>query len=293
MKDITLLVMAAGMGSRYGGLKQLESIGPNQETIIDYSIFDAIRAGFTKVVFIIRKDFELVFKEKISNKFSGKIKVEYAFQDINFLPEGYSCPNNREKPWGTAHAILSAQDLIHEPFVVINGDDFYGMNTFKVIADYYNNGSDGFSMVSFQLGNTLSSNGSVSRGLCTVVNNKLETVVETHGLKRIDNHIIGDSQIVAEIRHPVSMNVWGFTPRLFKDLNVMFVDFLEREGAQLKSEYLIPTVVNNLIQSKKEDVFVLNSNEAWFGVTYPEDRDFVMNEILKLIENDRYPHKLF
>ena len=293
MKDITLLVMAAGMGSRYGGLKQLESIGPNQETIIDYSIFDAIRAGFTKVIFIIRKDFESVFKEKISNKFSGKIKVEYAFQDINFLPEGYSCPNNREKPWGTAHAILSAQDLIHEPFVVINGDDFYGMNTFKVIADYYNNGSDGFSMVSFQLGNTLSSNGSVSRGLCTVVNNKLETVVETHGLKRIDNHIIGDSQIVAEIRHPVSMNVWGFTPRLFKDLNVMFVDFLEREGAQLKSEYLIPTVVNNLIQSKEEDVFVLNSNEAWFGVTYQEDRDFVMNEILKLIENDRYPHKLF
>ena len=293
MKDITLLVMAAGMGSRYGGLKQLESIGPNDETIIDYSIFDAIRAGFTKVVFIIRKDFELVFKEKISNKFSGKIKVEYAFQDINFLPEGYSCPNNREKPWGTAHAILSAQDLIHEPFIVINGDDFYGMNTFKVVADYYNNGSDGFSMVSFQLGNTLSSNGSVSRGICTVVNNKLETVVETHGLKRIDSQIIGDSQIVADSRDPVSMNVWGFTPRLFNYLNVMFVDFLEREGSQLKSEYLIPTVVNNLIQSKEEDVFVLNSDEAWFGVTYQEDRDFVMNEILKLIENGRYPHKLF
>ena len=293
MKDITLLVMAAGMGSRYGGLKQLESIGPNEETIIDYSIFDAIRAGFTKVVFIIRKDFELVFKEKISNKFSGKIKVEYAFQDINFLPEGYSCPNNREKPWGTAHAILSAQDLIHEPFIVINGDDFYGMNTFKVVADYYNNGSDGFSMVSFQLGNTLSSNGSVSRGLCTVVNNKLETVVETHGLKRIDSHIIGDSKIVADSRDPVSMNVWGFTPRLFNYLNVMFVDFLETEGSQLKSEYLIPTVVNNLIQSKEEDVFVLNSDESWFGVTYQEDRDFVMNEILKLIENGRYPHKLF
>ena len=293
MKDITLLVMAAGMGSRYGGLKQLESIGPNEETIIDYSIFDAIRAGFTKVVFIIRKDFELVFKEKISNKFSGKIKVEYAFQDIKFLPEGYSCPNNREKPWGTAHAILSAQDLIHEPFIVINGDDFYGMNTFKVVADYYNNGSDGFSMVSFQLGNTLSSNGSVSRGLCTVVNNKLETVVETHGLKRIDSHIIGDSKIVADSRDPVSMNVWGFTPRLFNYLNVMFVDFLETEGSQLKSEYLIPTVVNNLIQSKEEDVFVLNSDESWFGVTYQEDRDFVMNEILKLIENGRYPHKLF
>ena len=293
MKDITLLVMAAGMGSRYGGLKQLESIGPNEETIIDYSIFDAIRAGFTKVVFIIRKDFELVFKEKISNKFSGKIKVEYAFQDIKFLPEGYSCPNNREKPWGTAHAILSAQDLIHEPFIVINGDDFYGMNTFKVVADYYNNGSDGFSMVSFQLGNTLSSNGSVSRGICTVVNNKLETVVETHGLKRIDSQIIGDSQIVADSRDPVSMNVWGFTPRLFNYLNVMFVDFLEREGSQLKSEDLITTVVNNLIQSKEEDVFVLNSDEAWFGVTYQEDRDYVMNEILKLIKDDRYPHKLF
>ena len=293
MKDITLLVMAAGMGSRYGGLKQLESIGPNQETIIDYSIFDAIRAGFTKVVFIIRKDFEMVFKEKISNKFSGKIKVEYAFQDINFLPEGYSCPENREKPWGTAHAILSAQNLINEPFVVINGDDFYGMNTFKVVADYYNNGSDGFSMVSFQLGNTLSSNGSVSRGICTAVNHKLETVVETHGLKRSNNQIIGDNQIVVGDAAPVSMNVWGFTPRLFEYLNVMFVDFLEKEGTQLKSEYLIPTVVNNLIQSKKEDVFVLNSDEAWFGVTYQEDRDFVMNEILKLIKNNRYPHKLF
>ena len=293
MKDITLLVMAAGMGSRYGGLKQLESIGPNQETIIDYSIFDAIRAGFTKVVFIIRKDFEMVFKEKISNKFSGKIKVEYAFQDINFLPEGYFCPENREKPWGTAHAILSAQNLINEPFVVINGDDFYGMNTFKVVADYYNKGSDGFSMVSFQLGNTLSSNGSVSRGICTAVNHKLETVVETHGLKRSNNQIIGDNQIVVGDAAPVSMNVWGFTPRLFKYLNVMFVDFLEKEGTQLKSEYLIPTVVNNLIQSKKEDVFVLNSDEAWFGVTYQEDRDFVMNEILKLIKNNRYPHKLF
>jgi len=293
MKDITLLVMAAGMGSRYGGLKQLESIGPNQETIIDYSIFDAIRAGFTKVVFIIRKDFEMVFKEKISNKFSGKIKVEYAFQDINFLPEGYSCPENREKPWGTAHAILSAQNLINEPFVVINGDDFYGMNTFKVVADYYNKGSDGFSMVSFQLGNTLSSNGSVSRGICTAVNHKLETVVETHGLKRSNNQIIGDNQIVVGDAAPVSMNVWGFTPRLFEYLNVMFVDFLEKEGTQLKSEYLIPTVINNLIQSKKEDVFVLNSDEAWFGVTYQEDRDFVMNEILKLIKNNRYPHKLF
>ena len=293
MKDITLLVMAAGMGSRYGGLKQLESIGPNQETIIDYSIFDAIRAGFTKVVFIIRKDFEMVFKEKISNKFSGKIKVEYAFQDINFLPEGYSCPENREKPWGTAHAILSAQNLINEPFVVINGDDFYGMNTFKVVADYYNNGSDGFSMVSFQLGNTLSSNGSVSRGICNIINDKLETVVETHGLKRSNNQIIGDNQIVVGDAAPVSMNVWGFTPRLFKYLNVMFVDFLEKEGAQLKSEYLIPTVVNNLIQSKKEDVFVLNSDEAWFGVTYQEDRDFVMNEILKLIKNNRYPQKIF
>ena len=293
MKDITLLVMAAGMGSRYGGLKQLESIGPNQETIIDYSIFDAIRAGFTKVVFIIRKDFEMVFKEKISNKFSGKIKVEYAFQDINFLPEGYSCPENREKPWGTAHAILSAQNLINEPFVVINGDDFYGMNTFKVVADYYNNGSDGFSMVSFQLGNTLSSNGSVSRGICNIINDKLETVVETHGLKKSNNQIIGDNQIIVGDAAPVSMNVWGFTPRLFKYLNVMFVDFLEKEGTQLKSEYLIPTVVNNLIQSKKEDVFVLNSDEAWFGVTYQEDRDFVMNEILKLIQNNRYPHKLF
>ncbi len=294
MIDITLLVMAAGMGSRYGGLKQLEPIGPNNETIIDYSIYDAIDAGFSKVVFIIRKDFEELFKEKVSNKFANKIKIEFAFQNINHLPKGFSCPENRVKPWGTGHAILSAKELINEPFVVINGDDFYGRKTFKVVAEFYNQGSIKFSMVTFRLDKTLSSNGSVSRGLCSVNNHELNTVVETHGLKLVDDKIISNN--VDEVfigNEQVSMNVWGFTPKLFQYLEKMFINFLILEGGELKSEFLIPTVVNNLIQSNKETVYVLNSDENWFGVTYKEDQPFVTEKIKALISNGVYPKILF
>lgn len=294
MKDITLLVMAAGMGSRYGGLKQLEPIGPHGETIIDYSIYDAIEAEFSKVVFIIRKDFENLFKEKISDKFSDRIKIEFAFQDINHLPKDFSCPSNRLKPWGTGHAILSAEELINEPFVVINGDDFYGRKTFKVVADYYQEESRQFSMVSFRLDNTLSSNGSVSRGLCTVIDQELRTVVETHGLEAAKDRIISDNkEFVFDGSEKVSMNVWGFTPSLFKYLNEMFIDFLKHEGNELKSEFLIPTVVNNLIQSKKETVHVLNSDENWFGVTYKEDHPSVVAKIKDLISHGVYPQRLF
>ena len=294
MKDITLLVMAAGMGSRYGGLKQLEPVGPNGETIIDYSIYDAIEADFSKVVFIIRKDFEGLFKEKISDKFSNKIKIAFAFQDINYLPRGFSCPKNRIKPWGTGHAILSAQHLIKEPFIVINGDDFYGRKTFKVIAEYYKQGSRKFSMVSFRLDNTLSSNGSVSRGLCSVIDQELGKVVETHGLEVVETRIISDDKaLILDGSEKVSMNVWGFTPSLFKYLNEMFVDFLNHQGSELKSEFLIPTVVNNLIQTEKESVRVLNSDENWFGVTYKADHPFVIGKIKNLISNGVYPNNLF
>ena len=293
MTDISLLVMAAGMGSRYGGLKQLDAVGPSGETIIDYSVYDAIQAGFNKVVFIIRKDFEDEFKSQITDKYSGKIQVEFAFQDLHDLPDGFTCPEGRKKPWGTGHAILAAADLIHEPFVAINGDDFYGRESFKVVADYYLSGADDFSMVAFQLDKTLSTFGGVTRGLCTVKEGKLDTVIETGELQRTEQGVTSDRNIKLDGSEPVSMNVWGFTPVLFKYLKTMFVEFLNDEGNELKSEYLIPSVVNDLIKSGREDVHVLRSASSWFGVTYKDDRPFVMGEIQKLIDRGTYPKQLF
>ena len=293
MKNITLLVMAAGMGSRYGGLKQLEAVGPGGETIIDYSVYDAIRAGFNKVVFIIRKDFEQEFTSQITDKYAGKIQVEFAFQDLHDLPDGFTCPEGREKPWGTGHAILTAANLIHEPFVAINGDDFYGLESFEVVAKYYQSGRRTFSMVAFQLDKTLSEFGGVTRGLCTVKDGLLDTVIETGELRQSDHGISSDRDIELDGNEPVSMNVWGFTPDLFDYLQSMFVDFLEKEGNEMKSEYLIPFVVNGLIRSGQEKVHVLRSNAAWFGVTYKKDRTFVLGEIQKLIQMGVYPDKLF
>ena len=293
MSDITLLIMAAGMGSRYGGLKQLDSVGPNQETIIDYSVYDAIRAGFGKVVFVIRKEFYKEFRSLITDKYLGKIKVEFAFQELENLPADFSCPEERKKPWGTGHAILSAKDIIQEPFVAINGDDFYGLESFKVVADYYQNGGSEFSMVAFQLDNTLSDFGSVTRGLCTLKGNKLDTVIETGGLIMSEKGMRSDRNIHLNGKEPVSMNVWGFTPDLFGYLESMFIQFLKEEGDALKSEYLIPSVVNNLIQTDKKSVHILHSSAKWFGVTYKEDKSYVMEEIKKLIKDGHYPKNLF
>jgi dTDP-glucose pyrophosphorylase len=285
--------MAAGMGSRYGGLKQLDAIGPSGETIIDYSVYDAIKAGFTKVVFIIRKDFEQEFKSKITDKYEGQIQVEFAFQDLNDLPDEFTCPEGREKPWGTGHAILSARNVINEPFVAINGDDFYGRESFKVVADYYNKGANNFSMVAFQLDKTLSIFGGVTRGLCTVKDEKLDTVIETDNLQKTDNGVSSDREIELDGSEPVSMNVWGFTPILFKYLEEKFVEFLSENGTEMKSEYLIPSVVNELIQSGQETVHVLRSGATWFGVTYKEDKPYVEGEIEKLVNKEEYPGKLF
>ena len=293
MSDITLLIMAAGMGSRYGGLKQLDSVGPNQETIIDYSVYDAIRAGFDKVVFVIRKEFYNEFRSLITDKYLGKIKVEFAFQELENLPADFSCPEERKKPWGTGHAILSAKDIIQEPFVAINGDDFYGLESFKVVADYYQNGGSEFSMVAFQLDNTLSDFGSVTRGLCTLKGNKLDTVIETGGLIMSEKGMRSDRNIYLNGKEPVSMNVWGFTPDLFGYLESMFIQFLKEEGDALKSEYLIPSVINNLIQTDRKSVHILHSSAKWFGVTYKEDKSYVMEEIKKLITDGNYPKKLF
>ena len=293
MKDITLLIMAAGMGSRYGGLKQLDPVGPSGETIIDYSVYDAIRSGFNKIVFIIRKDFEKEFRSQITDKYQDRIKVEFAFQDLNDLPQGFTCPEGRIKPWGTGHAILTASELIQEPFVAINGDDFYGYESFKIVADYYQGEGATFSMVAFQLDKTLSEYGGVTRGLCTVRTDLLDTVVETGDLMRTEDGISSDRDIELDGSEPVSMNVWGFTPDLFKHLKAMFIDFLDKEGSEMKSEYLIPTVVNNLIRSGQKQVHVLRTSSKWFGVTYKEDKPFVSQQIQELIDDDTYPKQLF
>ena len=293
MKNLSLLVMAAGMGSRYGGLKQLDQVGPNGETIIDYSVYDAIKAGFTKVVFIIRKDFEDQFKSQITEKYSEKIDIAFAFQNLDDLPDSFLCPDGRKKPWGTGHAILSAKELIDAPFVVINGDDFYGQESFNVIADYYNNGGNQFSMVAFRLDKTLSSHGAVTRGVCDIKSKKLISVIETEDIEKKEKKILSNRDITFKGSEPVSMNMWGFLPSLFNYLSKGFIEFLNAEGNELKSEYLIPSVINNLIQNKLEEVHVLRSNASWFGVTYKQDKPEVKRKINELINSEIYPSHLF
>ena len=294
MKDMTLLVMAAGMGSRYGGLKQLDAVGPNGETIIDFSVYDAIRAGYKKVVFIIRKDFEKQFKQKISNKYKNKIDVEIVYQDLNDLPRSFRCPNERSKPWGTGHAILAARNAISEPFVAINGDDFYGKESFEVISNYYSSENSGFTMAAFQLDKTLSENGSVSRGICEQNSSELVTVVETHDIKKNSVGIIEcNRDISLSGNELVSMNMWGFTPTLFDHLEKMFNDFLTGNISDLKSEFLIPSVINDLIEKNIEKVKVLKTQSTWFGVTYVEDKAFVESQIKELIQSGEYPVSLF
>ena len=293
MRDLTLLVMAAGMGSRYGGLKQLDPVGPNGETIIDYSVYDAIQAGFNKAVFIIREEFKSDFENQITNKYNDSIAIEFAIQDLNDLPSGYSCPDFRVKPWGTGQAILSASDIIDEPFAAINGDDFYGRESFQLIADYYHSDFSGFSMVAFQLDNTLSDYGGVSRGVCTVSDNHLVNIVETHEIIKTENTISSKGALTLGGSEPVSMNMWGFTPKLFSYLEAGFISFLDEYGYQEKSEYLIPSVINELIKTEQETLRALQSNASWFGVTYKEDKPFVESQILKLVESENYPSKLF
>ena len=294
MKDITLLVMAAGMGSRYGGLKQLDAVGPSGETIIDFSVYDAIRAGYNKVVFIIREDFQKQFKEKISNKYQDKIEVEIVYQDLHDLPNSFSCPKDRSKPWGTGHAILASRNVISEPFAAINGDDFYGIESFKIISDHYSSVNSGFAMAAFQLDKTLSDYGSVSRGICEQNLNQLVTVVETHGIKKNSaGNIECDRDISLLGNELVSMNMWGFMPSIFDHLEKMFNEFLDENISDLKSEFLIPSVVNDLIEKNIEKVQVLKTRSKWFGVTYIEDKPFVKNQIKELIQTGIYPEKLF
>jgi len=294
MRDLTLLVMAAGMGSRYGGLKQLDPVGPNKETIIDYSVYDAIRSGFNKVVFIIREEFRSDFEDKITSKYIDKINVEFAIQDLNDLPSGFICPESREKPWGTGQAILSASKIINEPFAVINGDDFYGKESFSLISEFYlEKKNTNFSMVAFKLGNTLSDFGGVSRGICKAKNSYIENISETHDIIKKNNIISSSSNKKLDGTEPVSMNMWGFTPKLFSYLEKGFSLFLRHHMNENKSEYLIPGEINNLIESNKEKVKMLQSASTWFGVTYKEDKPFVESKIHDLISAGEYPAQLF
>lgn len=296
----TLLILAAGMGSRFGGLKQVEPVGPNGEAIIDYSIYDAIRSGFGKVVFIIRESFADAFKEKFDAKLKGKIEVDYVYQELDMLPEGFKLPEGREKPWGTAHAILCAKDAVKEPFCALNADDFYGHNAYKVMAEFLTNSEDSteYSMVGYQLKETLSDFGSVSRGICDAdKNGNLQKIVETLKIEKRGVEIISVEPDGSEVQltgnEIASMNNWGFKPSIFAELEKRFTQFLKTEIDKPKSEMYIPSVVFDLIDDKAATVKVLEANSPWFGVTYKEDKPFVIEKINALIAKGEYPDKLW
>lgn len=300
----TLLLLAAGMGSRYGGLKQLDGLGPNGETIMDYSIYDAIQAGFGKIVFVIRKDFEDQFREKVLSKYEGHIPAELVFQGIDALPEGYSVPEGRSKPWGTNHAVMMAKDVINEPFCVINCDDFYNRDSFKVIgkflADLPEGSKNRYAMVGFRVGNTLSDNGTVARGICSKDKDEnLTTVVERTEIERHGSDVQYKDEngnwISVPDNTPVSMNVWGFTPDYFEYSEISFKNFLSdpKNLENPKAEFFIPLLVNQLINDGTATVRVLDTTSKWFGVTYAADRPDVVSRIQKLIDEGVYPAKLF
>lgn len=299
----TLLVLAAGMGSRYGGLKQMDPMGPNGETVLDYSVYDAIRAGFKRVVFIIREDFAEAFREGVGARFEGKIKVDYAFQKLDDLPEGFTVPEGREKPWGTIHAIRAARDLVDGPFAVINADDFYGSDSYQRMADYFqqatasDDGKSHYAMVGYHITKTLSDHGDVNRGICSDENGFLKDVEEVTEIKREDDGKIYGNGLDGQRREVpegavASMNFWGFGGEFFAQLEAHFTEFLKQRGTELKSECYIPTLVDELIRENKADCKVLETTSSWFGVTYPDDKPHVVEAIGKLIDAGEYPSPL-
>ncbi len=300
----TLVIMAAGMGSRFGGIKQLEKLGPSGEIIIDYSIYDAIEAGFNKVVFIIRKDIEKDFREVIGNHIEKHVDVEYVFQSLEDLPAGFTKPADRVKPWGTGQAILACKGVVNEPFVVINADDYYGKEGFRKIHAYLEelekkDAKYDYCMAGFLLGNTLSDNGTVTRGVCkTDDNGMLVTVNETFEIVRKGDVAVGvdedKNEKTMKLDDPVSMNMWGFTPEFIDELEANFVDFLAnvKEG-DIKAEYLLPDIVAKMLRENKATVKVLNSSDKWFGITYQEDKPKVKAFFKELAEKGTYPEKLW
>lgn len=298
MTKPALLVLAAGMGSRYGGLKQIDPVGPNGETIMDYSVFDAVRAGFGRLVFVIRRDIETTFKQSIGARFGKQLPVEYVFQELDALPPGFSVPPGRTKPWGTGHAILMADGVIREPFAVINADDFYGMNSFRLLAEHLRSGGPDFAMVGFTLRNTLSEHGSVARGVCFIgTGGCLETIMEITGIERDGSgaKFTDASGAVRQLRgdEAVSMNCWGFAPALFGHLREHFAQFLKLHGQEEKSEFYIPAAVNELVAMRKVRCEILKTPDSWFGATYREDRQRVADGIRRLIARGDYPEKLW
>jgi len=296
----TLLVLAAGMGSRYGGLKQIDQVGPSGETIIDYSVYDAIRAGFGKVVFVIRKDIEKAFKEAFGDKFSSKIEVEYVFQELDHLPEGFSVPEGRSKPWGTGHAVLVAKDHIAEPFAMINADDFYGKEGFEVLGEYLSRRDPQdniFSIVGYKLNNTLSDHGSVNRGeIHNDEDGNLTFISERLKIRREGDQVVYEED---GSLHPideealVSMNMMGFTPLAFDYFEEYFREFLQEKGGEMKSEFYVPTMLDRSIREKESKVEILSSDAQWFGVTYREDKEMVVESLAKLVEKGIYPNNLW
>ena len=300
----TLVLLAAGMGSRYGGLKQLDGLGPNGETIMDYSIYDAIKAGFGKIAFIIRKDFEQDFRDKVLSKYEGHIPAELCFQALDDLPEGFTVPEGRQKPWGTSHAVLMAKDVVKEPFCVINCDDFYNRDAVMVIGKYLSELPEGaknkYAMVGFRVGNTLSDNGTVARGICSKdAAENLTTVVERTEIMRVDGKVSYKDEngawVAVEDNTPVSMNMWGFTPDYSEYSEEYFKEFLSdpKNMENLKAEFFIPLMVNKLINDKTATVQVLDTTSKWFGVTYAADRPSVVAKIQQLVVDGVYPENLF
>ena len=295
----TLIVLAAGMGSRYGGLKQIDPVGPHGATLLDYSIFDARRGGFGDVVFVIRRDIEEAFVDSVGAKYEGidGFEVRYAYQELDDLPEGYAVPDGREKPWGTAHATLAARDLVDAPFAVINADDFYGRRAYKLLADHLASGADELAMVGFVLRDTLSSHGAVTRGVCRIEGDYLQTIDEIHEIERRgdggayrgddgEEHALSGDETA-------SMNFWGFPPSVLGPLRRGLVEFLDDRMDEPKSEYLLPDVVDGLIRSGEARVRVLPGGGPWFGVTYQEDREGVRRSIRSLIDDGEYPERLW
>jgi hypothetical protein len=295
----TLLILAAGIGSRYGGVKQMDKIGPSGESIIDYSVFDAIRSGFGKVVFVLNPKIIDDFKSIYMPRLEGRIETEFILQELDHIPDGIAFNPERVKPWGTGHAVLVAKDYIHEPFAVINADDFYGRHAFELISDFMGkvgNTDSTYAMVGYKLKNTLSDHGTVSRGVCQLSDGLLTDVIERTSIHRKNGDVVfddhGHDEVIDE-NSVVSMNFWGFTPKYFEQSERDFIAFIEANATQLKAEFYIPFVVNNLITKKEATCRVLTSNDQWFGVTYQEDKATTIERIGELVEQGKYPVNLW
>jgi NDP-sugar pyrophosphorylase family protein len=297
----SLVVLAAGMGSRYGGLKQMDGFGPNGETIIDYSLYDAHRAGFDHVVFIIREHFADAFKAAFEPKLAGKMKTDYVYQELTNIPGTHDIPSGREKPWGTGHAVWVANPVVNGPFAVINADDYYGPESYVTLYNFLNGerANEQYAVVGYQLANTLSEHGTVNRGVCQAdVNGFLKNIEECKNIGRDDNGVISftddfGNERILQPDTPVSMNMWGFYPSYFDYFETAFSGFIEQQGKELKSEFYIPTLVDMLINTGERQTKILECDAEWFGVTYKEDKEFVSKRLDELIERGVYPQDLW